>query len=144
VVVAVVAILTLVKVTQWITNEWKIRTLGGHAHRIRTWLPGGMYPFLHVSRIYIFNCSQMSTSSPKRSAAPSTIRTSKSGTASTPPQRENVILSKAHQLVVDVSSPLIRRTSKLYSPPNSRIMARDNRFTGNGRTSLGIRFSPRI
>jgi hypothetical protein len=51
VVVAVVAILALVKVTQWITNEWKIRALGGHTHRIRTWLPGGVYPLLIVSRI---------------------------------------------------------------------------------------------
>jgi cytochrome P450 len=38
--VAVVAILILVKVTQWITTEWKIRSLGGHAYRVKTWLPG--------------------------------------------------------------------------------------------------------
>jgi hypothetical protein len=44
VVVAVIAILVLVLVTQWITTEWKIRSLGGHAHRVKTWLPGGMYP----------------------------------------------------------------------------------------------------
>jgi hypothetical protein len=41
VVVAIVAILTLVKVTQWVTTEWKIRSLGGHAYRVKTWLPGG-------------------------------------------------------------------------------------------------------
>jgi hypothetical protein len=44
VVVAVVAILTLLKVTQWITTEWKIRSLGGHAYRVKTYLPGGTYP----------------------------------------------------------------------------------------------------
>lgn len=47
VVVAVVAILALVKVTQWITTEWKIRSLGGRAPRIKTWLPGGRCPSLN-------------------------------------------------------------------------------------------------
>ena len=49
VVVAVVAIFALVKVTQWVTTELKIRSLGGHAHRVKTWLPGGMSSRLFLS-----------------------------------------------------------------------------------------------
>jgi hypothetical protein len=52
VVVAVVAILTLVKATQWITTEWKIRSLGGRALRVKTWLPGGILHPLTISEIY--------------------------------------------------------------------------------------------
>ena len=44
--VAVVAILILVLVTQYITTEWKIRSLGGHAHRVKTWLPLGISPLV--------------------------------------------------------------------------------------------------
>ena len=52
VVVAVIAIFALVKVTQWVTTELKIRSLGGHAHRVKTWLPGGMSSPLFISTPY--------------------------------------------------------------------------------------------
>ncbi|CZR50443.1 related to n-alkane-inducible cytochrome P450 [Phialocephala subalpina] len=39
-IIAVVAILSLLKVSQWINTERKIRALGGHAYRVRTWIPG--------------------------------------------------------------------------------------------------------
>jgi hypothetical protein len=41
--VAVFAVFALVKVTTWINNERKIRALGGHTHRVKTWIPGGTY-----------------------------------------------------------------------------------------------------
>lgn len=37
--VAVVALLILVRISQWVNKERKIRGLGGHAPKIRTWLP---------------------------------------------------------------------------------------------------------
>jgi hypothetical protein len=46
VVVAISAILILVLVTQRITTEWKIRSLGGHAPRVKTWLPLGISLFM--------------------------------------------------------------------------------------------------
>ncbi|KAF8853365.1 putative cytochrome 52A4 [Acephala macrosclerotiorum] len=39
-IVAVIAILSLLKVSQWINTERKIRALGGHAYRVKTWIPG--------------------------------------------------------------------------------------------------------
>lgn len=42
VVVVVVVVLTLLKVTQWINSNLKIRSLGGRAYRIKTWLPGDL------------------------------------------------------------------------------------------------------
>jgi hypothetical protein len=39
--VALFAVFALVKVTKWINNERKIRALGGHTYRVKTWIPGG-------------------------------------------------------------------------------------------------------
>jgi hypothetical protein len=50
VVVTVFVIFALVKVSQWVTNEWKIRALGGHTRRARTWLPWGGYFFLSFKK----------------------------------------------------------------------------------------------
>jgi hypothetical protein len=47
--VAAIAILCLLKVAQWIDVERKIRSLGGRAPRIRTWLPLGPYLPLALS-----------------------------------------------------------------------------------------------
>jgi hypothetical protein len=41
VLVAFVVVLSLIWFTKWINTERKIRALGGHAPRIRTYLPGG-------------------------------------------------------------------------------------------------------
>jgi len=41
IIAALFAVLALVKVTQWINNERKIRALGGRAPVIKTWLPFG-------------------------------------------------------------------------------------------------------
>jgi hypothetical protein len=41
--VASVVIFILVKVTQLVNKERKIRSLGGHARRIPTYLPWGMF-----------------------------------------------------------------------------------------------------
>jgi hypothetical protein len=42
---ALFAIVVMVKVSQWINTERKIRALGGHASKIRTLLPYGTSPF---------------------------------------------------------------------------------------------------
>jgi hypothetical protein len=42
--IAVVAIFVLFKITQWIKAELKIRALGGHAPKVRTFLPYGTSP----------------------------------------------------------------------------------------------------
>ncbi|KAE8449366.1 hypothetical protein EG329_008267 [Mollisiaceae sp. DMI_Dod_QoI] len=39
-IVAIIAVLSLWKVSQWVNTERKIRALGGHAYRVRTWIPG--------------------------------------------------------------------------------------------------------
>lgn len=39
--VAIVVLLVLAKFSQWVNKERKIRALGGHAPKIRTWLPYG-------------------------------------------------------------------------------------------------------
>lgn len=39
--VVIFVVLTLFIVTQWINFNLKIRSLGGRAYRIKTWLPGG-------------------------------------------------------------------------------------------------------
>lgn len=39
-VVAIFAVFALVKVTKWINEERKIRALGGHTYRVKTWIPG--------------------------------------------------------------------------------------------------------
>jgi hypothetical protein len=40
---ALLAVLILWKLSQWLTVEMKIRALGGHAPKIRTWLPWGTF-----------------------------------------------------------------------------------------------------
>jgi hypothetical protein len=37
-----VVVLAVLKVTQWINASLKIRSLGGRAYRVKTWLPAGM------------------------------------------------------------------------------------------------------
>jgi hypothetical protein len=46
--VALFAVFALVKVTKWVNNERKIRALGGHTYRVKTWIPGGTYPPLRL------------------------------------------------------------------------------------------------
>jgi hypothetical protein len=41
IIAALFVVLALIKVTQWINNERKIRALGGHAPVVKTWLPFG-------------------------------------------------------------------------------------------------------
>lgn len=45
--IAVFAIFVLVKLTQRLNKERKIRALGGHAPRIPTWLPFGKFSSLN-------------------------------------------------------------------------------------------------
>jgi hypothetical protein len=48
-ILAFIAIYALIKVSQRITAERKIRALGGRAVRVKTWIPGG--PYLSTSLI---------------------------------------------------------------------------------------------
>jgi hypothetical protein len=41
--VGLVVVFALVNLNTWFTNYSKIRALGGYAHRIKTWLPGGRF-----------------------------------------------------------------------------------------------------
>jgi hypothetical protein len=45
-IVAVFAVFALLKVTKWINEERKIRALGGHTYRVKTWIPGGTSSFV--------------------------------------------------------------------------------------------------
>jgi len=40
---AFVVIFTLIKITQLVKKDLKIKSLGGHARRVKTWIPFGTY-----------------------------------------------------------------------------------------------------
>ena len=82
--IAIVAVLCLVKVSQWIKIELKIRALGGHAPKIRTWLPYGIYllppKMLPLPPFYcLLTASQILTWSRAASKPRSTTKISKHG-----------------------------------------------------------------
>ena len=53
--IAIITVFILVKISQWIKIELKIRALGGHAHKIRTWLPYGTAPLFRAGFLAFIN-----------------------------------------------------------------------------------------
>ena len=50
--IVAVAIFVLVKISQWINKKLKIRALGGHAPKVRTFLPYGTSPLSLCYAVY--------------------------------------------------------------------------------------------
>jgi hypothetical protein len=51
--IAFIGALALLKITQWLNKERKIRALGGHGRKQPTWYPFGDYnTSFHTSRLY--------------------------------------------------------------------------------------------
>lgn len=58
---AFVAIFTLIKITQRVQKELKIRSLGGHTRRVKTWIPFGTYaiPFCYRGEVLLMALSDI-------------------------------------------------------------------------------------
>lgn len=80
-VAAFVVIFTLIKVTQLVQKELKIRSLGGHTRRVKTWIPFGTYLShqLAVAGKLLMNDLKISILSPAQFTSVYRIKTSKHG-----------------------------------------------------------------